>query len=221
MNRSSASASASASALATPSAEADAIATGTLLYSSDPNYGGGATTYGSAAGSGATAAASGSKDEAPIDGISPEAFVADIKIGARLGGGHFGDVYSGTWQDCIAVALKRIKAEGDKGLDEFQAELAVLMQQRHPNIVTCYGVYRRDGHLYMVLERASEGGLDSVLKALSQRWQSDLLVVQRDLCAMARDAARGMMYLAEKCVNHAQRLSLSRDLTHLMDATAQ
>jgi hypothetical protein len=72
--------------------------------------------------------------------IPEEAFVVDVVVGRRLGGGHFGDVYSGVWQDCISVALKRVKAEGDKGLAEFQAELTVLMQQRHPNIVTCYGM---------------------------------------------------------------------------------
>ncbi|KJE94684.1 TKL/IRAK protein kinase, variant 1 [Capsaspora owczarzaki ATCC 30864] len=56
-----------------------------------------------------------------------------------IGGGGFGNVYSGTWSGA-QVAVKRLAANSTQGISQFQAELDALTRYRHYNVVTimCY-----------------------------------------------------------------------------------
>jgi hypothetical protein len=49
--------------------------------------------------------------------------LADIKIQRQLGGGQFGQVYKGVWQDTTDVALKKLKSEG---IEDFKKEVNTL-----------------------------------------------------------------------------------------------
>src|SRR5690606_8509295 len=51
-------------------------------------------------------------------------FITDIEIQHRIGGGNFGDVYCGLWQDTTVVALKKLK--GIEQLKDFEAEVNTL-----------------------------------------------------------------------------------------------
>ena len=50
--------------------------------------------------------------------------MTDIEIQHRIGGGNFGEVYRGLWQDTTVVALKKLK--GVEQLKEFEAEANTL-----------------------------------------------------------------------------------------------
>ncbi|XP_004363984.2 protein kinase [Capsaspora owczarzaki ATCC 30864] len=62
----------------------------------------------------------------------------------RIGGGGFGNVYSGTWSGA-KVAVKRLAADSTQGIKQFEAELESLSRFRHPNIVTIM-CYAHDGN---------------------------------------------------------------------------
>ena len=51
-------------------------------------------------------------------------FMTDIEIQHQIGGGNFGDVYRGLWQDTTVVALKKLK--GFEQLKEFETEVNTL-----------------------------------------------------------------------------------------------
>ena len=63
-----------------------------------------------------------------------EIFRDDIKLGTRVGGGNFGDVYKGTWRGQVEVAIKTLKDVGGGG-EEFFKEAEVLKTLHHPNLV--------------------------------------------------------------------------------------
>ena len=50
--------------------------------------------------------------------------ITDIEIQHQIGGGNFGEVYQGLWQDTTVVALKKLK--GVEQLKEFEAEANTL-----------------------------------------------------------------------------------------------
>ena len=57
-------------------------------------------------------------------GATSSFIITDIEIQHQIGGGNFGDVYQGLWQDTTVVALKKLK--GDEQLKEFEAEVNTL-----------------------------------------------------------------------------------------------
>ncbi|TVU45357.1 hypothetical protein EJB05_04844, partial [Eragrostis curvula] len=64
-----------------------------------------------------------------------------------LGRGGFGTVYKGELHDGTKIAVKRMEAGvmGNKGLNEFKSEIAVLTKVRHRNLVSLLG-YCLDGN---------------------------------------------------------------------------
>lgn len=66
------------------------------------------------------------KSDGSPEGINMQPLndLQDIVIQERLGGGHYGDVYRGTWLGTTAVALKKLKADED--FSSFSNEAAIL-----------------------------------------------------------------------------------------------
>ena len=93
-----------------------------------------------------------------------ETFVSDIQLKERVGHGFFGVVYRGLWQDAIDVALKQVSRDDAEGVKEFEAEVAMLLALRHPNVIRFYGIYAASlDTQYMVLEWANGGSLYSFI----------------------------------------------------------
>ncbi|CAH1429476.1 unnamed protein product [Lactuca virosa] len=90
------------------------------------------------------------------------------------------------------VAIKRIlNKEGEK---RFHAEIEMLSNCKHPNIVSLLGFCEEDGHMILVYEHASNGSLDDYLGSTCNL--TNLTWVQRiKICI---DVARGLNYLHQK-----------------------
>ncbi|CAL1383247.1 unnamed protein product [Linum trigynum] len=129
------------------------------------------TMRGGREGQDSTKAGRGSAEQSPplVRYISPERVrPAANNFNELLGRGGFGEVYKREL-DGKAVAVKRlfqvVAAGGGRGnLEGYMAELAVLLQLRHRNLVELLGwSCDNSGHLYLVYEYMENGSLDSHL----------------------------------------------------------
>ncbi|KAJ7559545.1 hypothetical protein O6H91_04G090300 [Diphasiastrum complanatum] len=125
-----------------------------------------------------------------------------------LGRGGFGVVYKGVLDDGTNIAVKRMEAAvvSSKGLNEFQAEIAVLTKVRHRHLVALLG-YCIDGHeKLLVYEYLSNGTLaQHLFEYIRLGWKP--LDWKRRL-SIALDVARGLEYLH----GLAQESFIHRDL---------
>ncbi|KAM5584969.1 receptor protein kinase TMK1-like [Rosa sericea] len=126
----------------------------------------------------------------------------------ELGHGGFGTVYKGELEDGTNLAVKRMEGGviSSKGLDEFQAEIAVLSKVRHRHLVSLLGYSVEGSERLLVYEYMSQGALSRHLfhwKTLSLKplsWTRRLII--------ALDVARGIEYLH----NLARQTFIHRDL---------
>ena len=119
----------------------------------------------------------------------------DVEIGKVIGEGAFGEVYKAKWNN-IDVALKSTKGED---LQDFQNELQIMLDLRHPNILPFYGLYFKDEyHPMIVTEFMNRGDLLHLLQTEGDITKQQLI----DLC---QQISFGMEYL------HSQNI-LHRDL---------
>jgi serine/threonine protein kinase len=112
-----------------------------------------------------------------------------------LGRGGFGTVYKGELHDGTKIAVKRMESGviTDKGLAEFQSEIAVLTKVRHRHLVALLGYCVDGNERLLVYEYMPQGTLsrhvfnwkDEGLKPLE--WMRRLII--------ALDVARGVEYL--------------------------
>ncbi|KAG7032588.1 Receptor protein kinase TMK1, partial [Cucurbita argyrosperma subsp. argyrosperma] len=112
-----------------------------------------------------------------------------------LGKGGFGTVYKGELHDGTKIAVKRMESGviGEKGLNEFKAEIAVLTKVRHRNLVALLGYCLDGNERLLVYEYMPQGTLSRFLFNWKEEglkpfeWQRRLIV--------ALDVARGVEYL--------------------------
>lgn len=102
-----------------------------------------------------------SRDASQAD--AKDIYLKDIIVQERIGGGEFGEVCRGVWDEAT-VALKKLKTE-QKG-SNFVKEIRIFSQLNHPNIVRYYGLYvtPKDKELMIVMEYMSKGGAEYFLK---------------------------------------------------------
>ncbi|KAI5081396.1 hypothetical protein GOP47_0004579 [Adiantum capillus-veneris] len=112
-----------------------------------------------------------------------------------LGKGGFGVVYKGELDDGTKIAVKRMLASvvSNKGLDEFQAEIAVLTKVRHRHLVALLGYCIEGNERLLVYEYMPKGTLSQHLF----EWRKlDLPPLSWDKrLSIALDMARGVEYL--------------------------
>ncbi|KAL9235628.1 hypothetical protein vseg_010372 [Gypsophila vaccaria] len=125
-----------------------------------------------------------------------------------LGRGGFGVVYKGVLQDGTHVAVKRMESnlQGTKGMNEFQAEIAVLSKVRHRNLVTLLGYCVTREERIVVYEYMPQGTLTQHLYECQEKGLSPLTWKERLVIAL--DVARGVEYLHSL----AQQSFIHRDL---------
>ncbi|TYI91888.1 hypothetical protein E1A91_D02G027200v1 [Gossypium mustelinum] len=125
-----------------------------------------------------------------------------------LGRGGFGIVYKGELQDGTQIAVKRMEcaAKGTKGLNEFQAEIAVLTKVRHRHLVALLGYCINGNERLLVYEYMPQGTLGQHLFEWRENGYAPLTWKQR--VTIALDVARGVEYLHSL----AQQSFIHRDL---------
>ncbi|KAI3746945.1 hypothetical protein L6452_09387 [Arctium lappa] len=125
-----------------------------------------------------------------------------------LGRGGFGVVYKGELHDGTKIAVKRMESGvmGTKGLNEFQAEIAVLTKVRHRHLVALLGYCINGNERLLVYEYMPQGTLSQHLFEWSEHKTPSLSWKQR--VSIALDVARGVEYLHSL----AQQSFIHRDL---------
>lgn len=125
-----------------------------------------------------------------------------------LGRGGFGVVYKGELHDGTKIAVKRMEsaAVSNKGMNEFQAEIAVLTKVRHRHLVALLGYCINGNERLLVYEYMPQGTLTQHLFDWRENGISPLTWKQR--VTIALDVARGVEYLHSL----AQQSFIHRDL---------
>ncbi|KAI7988168.1 Receptor-like kinase TMK4 [Camellia lanceoleosa] len=125
-----------------------------------------------------------------------------------LGKGGFGIVYKGVLLDGTIIAVKRMKsgAMGTKGINEFQAEIAMLTKVRHRHLVALLGYCINGNVRLLVYEYMPQGTLAHHLFEWCELGYPPFTWKQR--VTIALDMARGVEYLH----GSAQQSFIHRDL---------
>ena len=113
----------------------------------------------------------------------------------KLGAGHFGEVWLGTWNRTIEVAVKTLNP-GIMEASEFLEEAALMKKLRHPNIIQFYAICTKEEHIYIITELMKHGSLLEYLKADGQSLKLPQLI------DMGAQVASGMAYLEDKNYIH-------------------
>nr|AMH40473.1 L-type lectin-domain containing receptor kinase 1 [Pohlia nutans] len=97
---------------------------------------------------------------------------------SKLGEGGFGSVYRGVLPKTgAAVAVKKVSNDSRQGEKEFLAEVQIISQLRHRNVVELVGFCRDRGKFLLVYELLPKGSLDQALfkpttpLSWAQRWK--------------------------------------------------
>ncbi|XP_065861587.1 receptor-like kinase TMK4 [Euphorbia lathyris] len=125
-----------------------------------------------------------------------------------IGRGGFGVVYKGELHDGTKIAVKRMESNvmGTKGLNEFQAEIAVLSKVRHRHLVALLGFCVNGNERLLVYEYMPRGTLSQYVFEWRELGYAPLSWKQR--VTIALDVARGVEYLH----GLAQQSFIHRDL---------
>lgn len=112
-----------------------------------------------------------------------------------VGRGGFGVVYKGVLEDGTQIAVKRMEAAmiSSKGMNEYQAEIAVLSKVKHRHLVGLMGYCTDGNEKLLVYEYMPQGTLGEHLFEWKENGLNPLSWKQR--IAIALDVARGIEYL--------------------------
>jgi len=124
-----------------------------------------------------------------------------VKVGDKLGEGGFGAVHKGRFKNkTVAVKLLNRKMMRNRQvIKEFKAEIGIMCQLDHPNVIKCLGACTKPPTYMMITEFMPRGTLFDVLH--KGQIQLNWVLMKR----IVMDIARGMAYI------HASSL-LHRDL---------
>ncbi|XP_037421048.1 G-type lectin S-receptor-like serine/threonine-protein kinase At2g19130 [Triticum dicoccoides] len=120
----------------------------------------------------------------------------------KLGGGGFGSVYKGVFNDSTSIAVKRLDG-ARQGEKQFRAEVSSIGLIQHINLVKLIGFCCEGDHRLLVYEYMLNGSLDGHLFKTSN---GNVAVLNWNIrYQIALGVARGLSYLHQgcrKCIIH-------------------
>jgi serine/threonine protein kinase len=126
----------------------------------------------------------------------------DLEIVEAIGSGAFGEVYRGRmWGTDVAVKLLPQGSVTDEALESLKAEVTILSQLRHPNVVLYLGACTTPPDIFVVTEWCERGSLQSSL------YDHSVPMSVANRLGMAIQTAQGMCYL-----HSPERKIIHRDL---------
>eukprot|EP00002_Diphylleia_rotans_P039547 TRINITY_DN9193_c0_g2_i1.p1 TRINITY_DN9193_c0_g2~~TRINITY_DN9193_c0_g2_i1.p1 ORF type:complete len:2481 (-),score=465.82 TRINITY_DN9193_c0_g2_i1:92-7534(-) len=114
----------------------------------------------------------------------------DISLKRIIGSGSFGDVYCAEWRG-TEVAVKMIGGNyaNQKAVDALKAEIGIMVELRHPNILLYMGACFEMSNLCLVCEYMQQGSLYDILH------KKERMIGISQKIEYALDIAKGMQYL--------------------------
>ncbi|KAG2639481.1 LRR receptor-like serine/threonine-protein kinase RPK2 [Panicum virgatum] len=112
-----------------------------------------------------------------------------------IGNGGFGPTYRAEIAPGVLVAIKRLAIGKQHGDKEFQAEVRILGQCRHPNLVTLLGYHISDSEMFLIYNYLPGGNLEKFIKERTKR-----PISWRRLHKIALDVAHALAYMHEECI---------------------
>ncbi|KAG9443161.1 hypothetical protein H6P81_019015 [Aristolochia fimbriata] len=153
-----------------------------------------------------------------IDGISPTRYTySQIKkftsnFSVKLGEGGFGIVYKGFIEGIGAVAIKLLK-RSERTQKLFMNEVATVGRIHHHNLVRLLGYCAQDTTRALVYQFIEMGSLDKYhihdQNGSDEQIKDDSFsLTDRQMCNIAVETARGILYLHEGCRNKILHLDI-------------
>ncbi|OEL24152.1 LRR receptor-like serine/threonine-protein kinase RPK2 [Dichanthelium oligosanthes] len=112
-----------------------------------------------------------------------------------IGNGGFGSTYRAEIAPGVLVAIKRLAIGKQHGDKEFQAEVRILGQYRHPNLVTLFGYHISDSEMFLIYNYLPGGNLERFIQERTKK-----PISWRRIHKIALDVARALAYMHEECV---------------------
>ncbi|KAJ3679351.1 hypothetical protein LUZ60_017362 [Juncus effusus] len=138
----------------------------------------------------------------------------------KIGEGGFGSVYKGRLRDGREVAVKVLSAESRQGVREFVAELNIVSDIIHENLVRLYGCCVEGTHRILVYNYLENNSLAQTLLGSGSSGRSSIIFDWQARVKIILGVARGLAYLHEELQPHivhrdikASNILLDEDLT--------
>ena len=101
----------------------------------------------------------------PVFKIKQPTEFNDYLLGSELGKGAYGCVYKGfSTRSGNYVAIKTIELQNKDSLEGVQQEIDIMKHLDHVNIIRYIESHKTDDYLYIVMEYAEQGSLQSIQK---------------------------------------------------------
>ncbi|XP_040583667.1 tyrosine-protein kinase Src64B [Lepeophtheirus salmonis] len=122
---------------------------------------------------------------------------SQITLTKKLGAGNFGEVWKGTWQGRVEVAVKTLKPN-TMSPEAFLQEAEIMKKFSHPHLVAMYAVCTDQEPFYIITEFMCNGALLDFLRKEDGKGK----LTFDNLISISAQVAKGMSHLERKGLIH-------------------